>query len=110
MAINVFNPITDPISGETFQAISIDKNAYKMEWTVQPQGYIPFEHIHLNQSETFDVKEGELKINIDGKTYIKKAGESITVPIGKTHLASNNQNEVLKKAAKRAHNWVTRLV
>ncbi len=95
MAINIYEPCTNPISGETFKAISSDKNAYVMQWTLQPKGYVPFEHIHLHQEEVFHIKKGELKIVIDGTEHITKEGETIAVPKGSAHIASNNKEEVL---------------
>jgi quercetin dioxygenase-like cupin family protein len=95
MATRIYDPCTNPISGESFQAISFDEKAYTMQWTVQAKGYVPFEHIHINQDEIFHVRQGELKILLNGVEYIGTAGESITVPKGVAHIASNNKNEML---------------
>lgn len=83
MPTNIYKPITDLISGETFRCISSDEKAFVMEWTVQPHGYVPFEHIHLNQDEIFEIQEGEMNVLIDGKEYIGRAGDTIVVPKGK---------------------------
>ncbi|MDQ3687685.1 MAG: cupin domain-containing protein [Acidobacteriota bacterium] len=66
-----------------------------MEWIVQPEGYVPFEHVHLAQEEIFHVKEGELRIVLDGKEHIGKASDTITVPKGTRHVAYNNRPDVL---------------
>ena len=95
MAVNIFELNTNPISGEAFKGISFNKEAFVMEWTVQPDGYVPFGHIHLNQDEIFYVKSGELKLLLDNKEHIAKAGESITVPKGIRHIAYNNKKEIL---------------
>jgi mannose-6-phosphate isomerase-like protein (cupin superfamily) len=95
MATPVFQPCTNPISGETFKAISFDKDAFVMEWNVQPKGYVAFEHIHLNQDEIFHIKKGEIKIVMNGKEYIAGQGESVTVPKGVAHIAYNNKTDVL---------------
>jgi quercetin dioxygenase-like cupin family protein len=95
MAVNIFERNINPISGEAFRGISFDKDAFVMEWTVQPDGYVPFEHIHLNQDEIFHVKCGELKIRLDNREYIAVAGESITVPKGTRHIAYNNKKDIL---------------
>ena len=95
MAVNVYDGFTNQIAKETFRCISFDKDAFTIEWTVQPEGYVPFEHIHLNQDEVFTIKKGELRILIDGKEHIVPAGQSITVPKGKPHIAFNNKLEVL---------------
>jgi mannose-6-phosphate isomerase-like protein (cupin superfamily) len=95
MATAIYQPCANPISGETFKAISFDKDAFVMEWTVQPKGYVAFEHIHLNQDEIFHIKKGEIKIVINGKVFIAGQGETITVPKGMAHIAYNNNEQVL---------------
>lgn len=96
MATDVFQPITNPITGETFKCVSFDQRAYVMEWTLEPKGYVPVEHVHPRQEEVFLVKEGELSLHLDGKEAIVKAGESITVPKGSRHIAYNQTNNVVK--------------
>src|SRR3990170_7783264 len=95
MAVNLYDGFRNDISGESFRCLSFSKEALVLEWEVQPNGYVPFEHIHLNQDEIFYIKHGELKLIIDGKERIGRAGDTITVPRGKAHIAFNNQAEVL---------------
>lgn len=96
MPINVFEAAIDPASGESFRCISITPEAYQIEWIVQPKGYVPFEHIHLNQDEIFEIKEGEVRLLMDGKEYIAKAGDTIVVPKGIKHIAFNNRDAILR--------------
>jgi quercetin dioxygenase-like cupin family protein len=95
MAINIYESYSNPVSGETFKGISLTPEAYTMLWTLQPKGYVPFEHVHYNQDEIFHVQKGELKVVINGVAHIAGAGETITVPKGKRHIASNNKDEVM---------------
>jgi len=95
MATNIYESCTNPITGESFKALLFDKNAFIMQWTLQANGYVPFEHIHLHQDEIFHIKKGELRIVMNGKDHIVKEGESFTVPKGVAHLAYNNKEEVL---------------
>jgi quercetin dioxygenase-like cupin family protein len=95
MAVDIFQKSINPVSGEAFRGISFDQEAFVMEWTLQPDGYVPFEHIHLNQDEIFHVKSGELKVLLNNKEYIVRSGESITVPKGIRHIAYNNKKEIL---------------
>lgn len=95
MPTNIYETCTNPISGETFRTISFDENAYIMQWKLEPKGYVPFEHIHLNQDEIFHIKKGEMLIVMNGNDHIVKEGESITVPKGTAHKAYNNKEEVL---------------
>ncbi len=95
MAVNLYHPFVNPIAGESFRCIAYTPDAYVMEWIVQPRGYVPFEHIHLNQDEIFHVKSGEIRLVIEGKTHIGKPGERIVVPKGARHIAYNNSPAVL---------------
>jgi mannose-6-phosphate isomerase-like protein (cupin superfamily) len=96
MPVDLFQPLTNPITKETFRTISANAEAYVFEWIVAPGGYVPFEHIHLVQDEIFRIEAGEVKLVIEGKEFIGKAGDVITVPKGKRHIAYNNKNETLK--------------
>ncbi len=95
MAVDLYNGFTNEIAGETFTCTSFNEDAFVIDWIVQPKGYVPFEHIHHRQDEIFHIRSGEMRILIEGKEHIAKAGESITVPKGKRHIAFNNQPEIL---------------
>lgn len=95
MAVNIFEPCVNPISGETFKGISFGEDAFIMEWTLQPKGYVPFEHVHVKQDEIFHIKKGEIRIVMNGKQQIASAGETIIVPKGMAHIAYNNKEEIL---------------
>jgi len=95
MSVNLFEPYTNPITGETFECISFTGDCYRMKWTVAPKGYVPLEHIHCYQDEIFYVKSGRLKLRIEGTEYLASAGESIMVPKGNSHLAENNGDDEL---------------
>ena len=57
MAIDLYQPFTNPITRETFRCISSTEAAYTMEWTLYPGGYVPFEHVHVSQDETFHIQQ-----------------------------------------------------
>ena len=95
MATSIYQPCTNPVTGETFKAISFDKDAFVMQWTVQPKGYVAFEHIHLNQDEIFHIEKGEIKIVMNGKEHIAAQGDTVTVLKGVAHIAYNNKENIL---------------
>ena len=66
-----------------------------MEWTVQPGGYVPFEHVHLYQDEIFHVWQGEIRARINGQEQVGKVGQTILVPRGTRHIAHNDGSDVL---------------
>lgn len=95
MSVNLFKGFHNKIAGESFRCLSFDEKAFVFEWNVQPEGYVPFEHIHLNQEEVFHIEQGEIRLTIDGKDHIGRAGDTITVPRGKRHIARNNKPDLL---------------
>lgn len=66
-----------------------------MEWAVHPGGYVPFEHVHVNQDEIFHVQQGEIRAMINGQERLGQAGDTICVPRGTRHIASNIKAEKL---------------
>src|SRR5215213_493430 len=82
MAIDLYQPFTNPITCETFRCISSTDEAFTMEWTVHPGGYVPFEHVHVNQDEIFHVQRGEMRARVRGVTKLAKVGDTLTIPRG----------------------------
>src|SRR5690242_2593730 len=95
MAIDLYQPFTNPITRETFRCISFTEDAYTMEWTVHPGGYVPFEHIHMKQDEIFHIQRGEMKTRMKGIEVFGRTGETLTVPCGTQHIAFNEKDEPL---------------
>lgn len=95
MSIDLYKPFTNPITRETFRCISSTLQAYTMEWTVEPGGYVPFEHVHMAQDEIFHVQLGEMRATVGGKTLLGKVGDTLTVPRGVRHIAFNDKSEKL---------------
>jgi len=95
MAVDLHQPFSNPITGETFRCLSSSAEAYITEWIVQPGGFVPFEHIHLAQEEIFHVQQGEMRVMINGREQICTAGQTIIMPRGARQTASNNKPEVL---------------
>lgn len=90
MAVDLYQPFTNPITRETFRCVSFDESAFVMEWTVHPGGYVPFEHVHVNQDEIFHVQQGEMRVRVKGVEQRGKAGDTLTIPRGIPHIAFND--------------------
>ena len=95
MAIDLYQSFTNPVTKETFRCLSSTEEAYVMEWIVQPDGYVPFEHIHISQDEIFHVQQGAIRVVINRQEQIGTSGQTVTVPRGVRHIAYNNSPEVL---------------
>jgi hypothetical protein len=66
-----------------------------MEWTVHPGGYVPFEHVHVNQDEIFHIQSGEMRVRVKGVSQHGKAGDVLTIARGTPHIAFNEKQEPL---------------
>ncbi len=95
MAIDLYQPFINPIAKESFRCLSYTPQAYVMEWIVQPEGYVPLVHTHVNQDEIFHIKQGEIRLVIDGVEHFGKPGDTLVVPKGAIHVAYNSKPEVL---------------
>jgi quercetin dioxygenase-like cupin family protein len=95
MAIDLYQPFTNPITRETFRCLSFTEEAFTMEWTVHPGGYVPFEHVHPSQDEIFHIQHGEMRAKVDGREHIGGVGETLRVPRGTRHIAYNDKDEAL---------------
>jgi quercetin dioxygenase-like cupin family protein len=95
MAIDLYQPFTNPITRETFRCISCNEDEFVMEWTVHPGGYVPFEHVHVNQDEIFHIQRGEMRVRVNGLERLGRAGETLTVLRGTPHIAFNDADEPL---------------
>jgi quercetin dioxygenase-like cupin family protein len=95
MPIKLEDGFTNPVAKEFFQCLSSTPEGFTMRWTVEPGGFVPFEHVHINQDEIFTVRQGEIRLLMDGREYIGRAGDTIVVPKGARHIAYNNRPETL---------------
>lgn len=95
MAIDLYQPFTNPITRETFRCISSTVETFTMEWTVHPGGYVPFEHVHVNQDEIFHIQRGEMRVRLKGVQKTGKPGDVLTVPRGTRHIAFNDKDKPL---------------
>lgn len=95
MAIDLYQPFTNPVTRETFRCLSFTEEAFTMEWTVNPGGYVPFEHVHVNQDEIFHIRHGEMRVKVNGVAQIGRAGETLTIRRGTRHIAFNDREEPL---------------
>jgi mannose-6-phosphate isomerase-like protein (cupin superfamily) len=64
-----------------------DLLAVDAEWA--PTSMKPPVHLHPDQDERFEIRAGELSVQIDGETHVIRAGESLEVPRGTVHKMWN---------------------
>jgi quercetin dioxygenase-like cupin family protein len=68
-------------------------NVLRFDFCVRPYGALPVRHLHPNQEETFEMKKGRLKVEVNGKSSHLQAGERITIPKGAPHQWWNDGDE-----------------
>ena len=60
------------------------------DFEVAPGKKVAVRHIHPRQDETFTVKNGQLKLEINGTIREYKPGDIVTIPAGQPHEWWNN--------------------
>ena len=68
----------------------------EVESTWAPMDSKPPAHFHPHQHERFEVLEGELTVDMDGRTRVVPAGEIVEVPPGKVHRMWNGGTETCR--------------
>lgn len=95
--------ITNPYNKQTIEFLRTAKDSagleLEMKSTWEPFSMKPAPHFHPHQDEVFTVLEGELSLQLNGKTVLLFPGESIQIPAKAIHSMWNNS------AAKTVVNW-----
>jgi mannose-6-phosphate isomerase-like protein (cupin superfamily) len=93
--LDLYEGFTNQITGETFTVLYHTPESITFRWSVQPHGYVPFEHIHLNQDEIFQIRKGKARMVINGKETVAHPGDIVRIKKGMPHIIFNDQSEVL---------------
>jgi mannose-6-phosphate isomerase-like protein (cupin superfamily) len=64
------------------------------EWT--PLDHRPPLHLHPKQAERFEVRAGELTVEVDGERRVLHAGDSVEIPVGAAHRMWNSGAETAR--------------
>ena len=70
--------------------------ALEMEWRLAPRSSGTPVHIHPTATESYDVLEGALDVQINGKWKTLRAGQSDAVPPGVPHTFRNSTDAVTR--------------
>jgi quercetin dioxygenase-like cupin family protein len=92
--------IENPVSGEkiTFirTAADTDGELLEIELELTADGAVPGAHLHPEQEERFEVREGTMAFRMGLKRIVAGPGEVVTVPAGKVHAFKNAGDETAK--------------
>jgi quercetin dioxygenase-like cupin family protein len=91
--------IENPVTGEriTFLQTSRDTGGelLQLNWSLEPDGFLPGAHTHPHQQECFEVLSGTLGVRVGRRKYKLGAGGVVMVPAGAVHTCWNEGDEVL---------------
>ena len=57
----------------------------QLNWSLEPDGFLPGAHTHPHQQECFEVLSGTLGVRVGRRKYKLGAGEAVVVPPGAVH-------------------------
>ena len=81
--------IENPVTSERlhFLATSADTNGEKVvvECTVRPDGFVAAAHVHPQQEERFEIREGRVGFKVGRKRIEACPGDVVVVPAGTVH-------------------------
>ena len=81
--------IENPVTGERlhFLATSADTGGEKVvvEVTVRPDGFVAAAHVHPQQDERFEIREGRVGLRLGRQTIEAGPGDVVVVPAGMVH-------------------------
>jgi quercetin dioxygenase-like cupin family protein len=85
--------LNNPVTRETMifrrTSAETDGEAVVVETIVEPDGFVAAAHVHPQQSERFEVLEGELGLTVDHDELIAHPGDTVTVRPGTRHRFHN---------------------
>jgi quercetin dioxygenase-like cupin family protein len=79
------NPVTGELIRFVETSAETDGEYVLIEVVVEPNGFVAAAHVHPYQSERFEVLEGTLCFEADGRQVVAHAGDVVTVEAGTRH-------------------------
>jgi quercetin dioxygenase-like cupin family protein len=91
--------IENPVTGERITFLETSRDAggelLRLEWSLEPDGFLPGAHTHPHQQEHFEVLSGTLGVRVGRRKYRLGASEAMVVPPGVVHSWWNEGDEML---------------
>jgi quercetin dioxygenase-like cupin family protein len=79
----------NPVTGELIRFLETSADTggeyVLIEVVVEPNGFVAAAHVHPYQSERFEVLEGTVCFEADGRQVVARAGDVVTVEPGTSH-------------------------
>ncbi|WP_420333271.1 cupin domain-containing protein [Roseibium sp.] len=80
------------VVGQTYTPKIHSTNAFIWHAVVPAESFVP-PHVHPTQDEWIVMLEGELEVEMGGKTHVAKAGDTVRMPMGEAHGIFNRSGE-----------------
>lgn len=81
--------IENPVTGERITFLKTPRDTggelLRLEWSLEPDGFLPGAHTHPHQQERFEVLSGTLGMRVGRRKYRLGAGEAMVVAQGAVH-------------------------
>ena len=98
--IRTGDTLVNEITGETitFVETAADTGGEHtlIEVEVAPGGGVPMAHVHPNQSERFEVLEGELSLKAGRESIVARPGDVVAVAPGQVHRFRNETGSAVR--------------
>ena len=92
--------IENPVTGERITFLETPRDAggelLRLEWSLEPDGFLAGAHTHPHQQERFEVLSGTLGMRVGRRKYRLSAGEAVVVPQGAVHRWWNDGDETVR--------------
>jgi quercetin dioxygenase-like cupin family protein len=89
--------VDNPVTGERFTftstAASSDGELLAFDFALRPGGAVPMPHVHPEQSERFEVVEGQMRFRVGLRTIVAGPGDVLLVEPGVAHSFANAGDE-----------------
>jgi len=82
--------------GEQVTVVTSTSELLALDAAWAPIEVKPFEHLHPNQDERFEIHAGELTIELDGREHVLRPGDSLEIPRGTRHSMRNSGNAAVR--------------
>jgi mannose-6-phosphate isomerase-like protein (cupin superfamily) len=84
--------IEDPVFRQRYR-FRRNGDVLRIEIQTEPGGGVLAEHVHPRLEERYEVLEGEVTFQVDGKPVVAGPGEKLVVPVGARHSFQNTGAE-----------------
>ncbi len=80
------------VVGQTYKPKVHSATAFIWHAVVPADSFVP-PHVHPTQDEWIVMLDGELEVEMSGKTHVAKAGDTVRMPMGEAHGIFNRSGE-----------------